>query len=89
MYLTYQAVLKGNRIEWTEATPLLPGSGEGVPVYVTILTRSTESPASRGEQMVAILEQIAALGGIKSIPDPMAWQQEIRQDRPLAGREES
>ncbi|CAN5773019.1 hypothetical protein BH20VER1_BH20VER1_12440 [soil metagenome] len=27
-------------------------------------------------------------GGIRSIPDPVAWQREQRQDRPLPGREE-
>lgn len=89
MLLTYQAVLKGDRLEWTETTPLLPGNGEGVPVYVTILPRSMEPSISRGEQMAAILAEIANLGGIQAIPDPVAWQREIRQDPPLLGREES
>jgi len=34
------------------------------------------------------LRRIAARGGIKNIPDPARWQREIRQDRPLPGREE-
>lgn len=34
------------------------------------------------------LRRIAARGGIRSIPDPVAWQREMRQDRPLPGREE-
>jgi hypothetical protein len=38
-------------------------------------------------QRVEALERLAALGGIKSIPDPVAWQREIRKDRPLPGRE--
>ena len=37
MLLTYQAVLKGDRLEWVEAAPPLPRNGEGVRVYVTIL----------------------------------------------------
>jgi hypothetical protein len=34
------------------------------------------------------LRRIAARGGIKSIPDPILWQREIRKDRSLPGREE-
>lgn len=36
----------------------------------------------------AALNDIEARGGIKSIPDPSAWQREIRKDKPLRGREE-
>lgn len=38
--------------------------------------------------MAAVLSQLAAAGGIRSIPDPLAWQREIRQDRPLPGRDD-
>ena len=41
-----------------------------------------------GERRSDSLRRIAARGGIKSIPDPARWQREIRQDRPLPGREE-
>ena len=34
------------------------------------------------------LRRIASRGGIRSIPDPMAWQQEVREDRILPGRSE-
>jgi hypothetical protein len=34
------------------------------------------------------LRRIAARGGIMNIADPARWQREIRQDRPLPGREE-
>jgi hypothetical protein len=37
---------------------------------------------------MASLRRIAARGGIRHIPDPTRWQREIRQDRPLPGREE-
>ena len=33
------------------------------------------------------LAVIAKGGSGKSIPDPVAWQREIRQDRPLPGRD--
>ena len=31
--------------------------------------------------MAEALERIAARGGIDSIPDPVAWQREMREDR--------
>ncbi|MBC7891358.1 MAG: hypothetical protein H7Y12_04020 [Sphingobacteriaceae bacterium] len=34
------------------------------------------------------LRRIRDAGGIPSIPDPSAWQREIRKDKPLYGREE-
>jgi hypothetical protein len=34
------------------------------------------------------LWRIRDAGGIPSIPDPSAWQREIRTDKPLHGREE-
>jgi hypothetical protein len=40
------------------------------------------------ERAFAALNDIVARGGIKSIPDPSAWQREIRRDKPLHGREE-
>lgn len=88
MLATYPAVLKGDRLEWSQATPPLPSSGEGVPVYVIILSGSEEATAPQGERMATILSQLAAGGGILSIPDPLAWQREIRQDRPLPGRDD-
>jgi hypothetical protein len=40
----------------------------------------------RAKQRVEALRGLAALGGISSIPDPVAWQREQRKDRPLPGR---
>ena len=41
----------------------------------------------RRERALAALQRLAARGGIRSIPDPVAWQREQRKDRPLPGRE--
>jgi len=36
----------------------------------------------------AALEDLRAMGGLReAIPDPAVWQREIRQDRPLPGRD--
>lgn len=34
-----------------------------------------------------ILQQLQAIGTFKDIKDPVAWQRELRKDRPLPGRE--
>ncbi len=49
---------------------------------------STEQEAGQRVKTLDSLRRIAARGGIKNIPDPARWQREIRQDRPLPGREE-
>ena len=40
-----------------------------------------------GKQMASILQRMADRGALSSISDPITWQQEVRQDRPLPGRE--
>ncbi len=89
MLETYQGILRDNHIEWVGDAPAVPESA-GVRVHVTLLDRvpPAEDEATRGQRMAAALEQLAARGGIASIPDPDAWQREVRQDRPLPGREE-
>lgn len=39
------------------------------------------------KRLAAALERAAALNPFSTIADPVAWQQEQRQDRPLPGRE--
>lgn len=49
---------------------------------------TAEEHAARLADAVSALEELAILGGIASIPDPPAWQRDIREDRPLPGRED-
>jgi hypothetical protein len=46
---------------------------------------SSERPTQ--EDALAALCKLRELGTFKMITDPMAWQGEIRQDRPLPGRD--
>ena len=52
-----------------------------------IVTENEDERRRRGQQMAKILQKIADTGGT-NIDDPVAWQREIRRDRPLPGREE-
>ena len=89
MLTTYKAKLKGERLQWVDEVPPLTQQ-DGADVLVTILHtngRASLDKAERGARMKAALDKLATLGGISSIPDPVAWQREMRQDRPLPGRD--
>ncbi|MCO5763234.1 MAG: hypothetical protein NHG36_17285 [Chromatiaceae bacterium] len=42
---------------------------------------------NQGPHMAAILQRMADRNALSHIVDPVAWQKEIRKDRPLPGRE--
>jgi hypothetical protein len=45
-------------------------------------------PLTNSEKIISIMKRISERGTItQAIPDPLAWQKEIRQDRALPGRE--
>lgn len=89
MLQTYEAILNGDRLEWSSGAPK---SGRPVRVHVTVvdelLEESAEERAARGRRMADALEKLAASGAFREIADPVAWQREIRKDKPLYGREE-
>ncbi len=41
----------------------------------------------RGRRLAEALRNLQAANPFKGIADPIAWQREIRQDRPLPGRD--
>jgi len=45
-----------------------------------------EKNEQRGQKMADILEKISKTKAFSEIADPLAWQKEIRQDRPLPER---
>lgn len=90
MLPTYRAILRGDRLEWQGDRPEPTAIAPGMEVHVTLLgsPASPESEAERGRKMREALERLAARGTLAAlIPDPVAWQREIREDQPLLGRE--
>ena len=86
---TYSAILKGDRLEWTGAPPGPEVQGRAVAVQVSIvrdIPADLAAVADRRRRMVAALDRLAARGAFTDIEDPVAWQREARQDRPLPGR---
>jgi len=87
---TYPAILKGDRLEWTGESPGPDLRGQAVAVEVSIVRSMPADPADvadRRRRMIAALEALAARGTFAEIEDPVAWQDEIRQDRELPGRD--
>jgi hypothetical protein len=62
---------------------LTSGEASGTQSKRRKLTATAEMVAKR----IAAFEELRALGGLRDvIPDPVAWQREMREDRPLPGR---
>ena len=87
MLKTYEGVLENGQIRWRGDSP--PESSVPLDVHVTVL-QSSEAPMAAEERrrlMAEALEQLAAMNPFADIEDPVAWQREIRKDRPLPGRD--
>jgi hypothetical protein len=57
-------------------------------LQVTATIQAVPDPGERptNEDALAALRKLRELGTFKEITDPVAWQREIRKDRPLPGR---
>ena len=79
--------MKGNLLEWANEVPTQ--GDRPVRVYVTLQEeRSTLSAEFSRQKIVEILEKISANNVFAEISDPVEWQRDLRQDRPLPGRDE-
>ncbi len=81
---TYKAIVRGNTIEYQGEAP---DANNALEVEVKVRELPRQTPEPNGRRAMAALGRIADKGGIRSIVDPVAWQREIRKDRPLPGRE--
>jgi hypothetical protein len=85
MLRTFKAVLKGDRLEWTDEIP--ETREQSFLVHVTLLEEdAVASVSSRGQQMSEILSQLAAANTFSEV-NPITWQREVRQDRSLPDRD--
>ena len=58
-----------------------------VRVIATLESESATTGRPTQETALAALRQLREMGTFKKIADPVAWQREIRKDRPLPGRD--
>jgi hypothetical protein len=76
-----------------QLTQLPPEKQNEVLDFILFLRQRLQSaPAptdtERGQRIKAAFQTLAKLNTFGGIEDPVAWQKQIRQDRPLPGREE-
>lgn len=85
MRRAYKAALRGDRVEWVDGAPDIDGA---VQVFVT-LSDGAGSGADQAEGKSAFesLQALADLGAFDGIDDPVAWQRELRRDRPMPFRD--
>ena len=67
----------------------LPAELRKAKLKVTATLQAVWDPVERPtqEDALAALRRLRELGTFKKIAGPVAWQREIRQDRPLPGRD--
>ena len=88
MLHTYKAILRGDRIEWSDTPPVDLSTDHPVSVHVTILDVPNQAPSmpSAGIEMAALLEKLAHSSAFAQISDATEWEREQRQDRHLPER---
>jgi hypothetical protein len=84
MSQTYRAILNGSQVTWLDAAPELSESTEVEVVLVAAPDRSRVN--ERGARMSQALQGLADRNTFGAI-DPLLWQQAVRHDRPLPGRD--
>lgn len=52
----------------------------------TAITLPVPEPEQNRERIQEAIRQLQEIGAYRDIKDPVAWQHEIRKDRPLPGR---
>jgi hypothetical protein len=82
MSQTYRAILNGSQVTWLDAAPELSESTE----VEVVLVAARSSVNERGARMAQALQGLADRNTFGAI-DPLLWQQEVRHDRPLPGRD--
>jgi hypothetical protein len=78
----YEAIVKGNKLDWIGIPPKEIMENKKIKVKV-ILSEESENKTKRGLLMAEALKKIADRSMLKSIKNPTAWQREIRKDRTL------
>ena len=85
MKRAYKAILRADRVEWLNGAP-----DEQGPLLVEITVTKELDPdeeAILSKPVSQLFQELADMGAFSEIEDPVAWQREIRKDRPLPGRE--
>ena len=85
----YDAVLRGDTLEWTGERPSELERTKPIPVRITTREETPQIPEDeRGQEIYNLLNQIAARQTPESTQAWIEYMEEMRKDKPLYGREE-
>ena len=84
MKQVFKAILHGDRVEWLDGAPDADGP---IQVYVSVPVVKRADDDDEIAPVSQYFQALADMGTFADIEDPVAWQREIRKDRPLPGRE--
>ena len=92
---TYKAVIRHDPVEhhdYVEWISGKPKTNEPIEVKISVWEepwgkRREGKDKENGEKLAELFEKLAELGTFSDIEDPVAWQREVRKDRPLPGRD--
>jgi hypothetical protein len=91
MLPTYRAIIENNQLRWIDETPERALQHQPLYVLVTIPDEPPQPDKElcelRRAKVTEILRQMAERHSLNEITDPVSWQRERREDRPLPGRE--
>ena len=92
---TYKAVIRHDPVkllDYVEWISGKPKTQEPIEVKISIWEepwgkKRDSKDKENGKRLAELFEKLAELGTFSDIEDPVAWQREIRKDRPLPGRD--
>ncbi len=75
-------------MQWLDEEPGVDAAVEVEIKIPEVAKRGSEESIGHAHSMREILAELVELDPFKAIEDPVAWQREVRSDRPLVGRED-
>ncbi len=85
LHLPLPAELQNRRLKITAT--IEPADDAGIEPPRRVVPVATPEMIARREKAFAALRRLQERNPYRDIEDPVAWQREIRKDRPLPGRE--
>jgi len=87
MLQTFEAIYENGQFRWLDAPPNLLEARLLVTVLPTSAAKPADAAVALDSALTDALHAAVRLNPFRDVADPAAWQREMRQDRPLPGRE--
>lgn len=87
MLQTFEAIYEQGQFRWLDTPPNLLDARLLVTVLPASSGRLADAAGAPDSALADALHAAVRLNVFQDVADPIAWQRETRQDRPLPGRE--